>query len=211
MKKILLSVVALTILSANVLAENPDRYYLGLAYGQGDYSADGPSGAVIFLPGQNFRGSDPVVGIYGGYRFFDYLAVELNYSDHGSARDRYTINPDIAFIVSPNDRQRIESESLSVSALLSYPIAQLGAARQLRIFSSLGISQVKSEIGVYGGFSPSLPSLNRSDSERDQGYNYGLGLIAELTESLDLRVQWQRTDIDNLELSNTSLGLQFSF
>ncbi len=92
-----------------------------------------PSGTLVFLPGQDFRDSEQVTNFYAGYQLLDCLAVELNYGDHGSARDRYLINPDIAFIGSPNDRQRIESESLSVSALLSYPIAAFGEAGQLRI------------------------------------------------------------------------------
>jgi Outer membrane protein beta-barrel domain len=82
MKKKLLTVCALLLASAGALAAEPDHrgFYVGAMAGVTKLDDDG------LFAGLSFDDSGTGYGIFGGYKFFRYLAVEARLSNLGSYR-----------------------------------------------------------------------------------------------------------------------------
>ena len=204
--KRLSAAIALVLGAQQALAADAGKFYIGADAGSTQFSGDGPAKSVVFVDGQEFKDSDSSYGIHAGFQFTDWFAVELGYTDFGSATDNFKISPDIAFIVSPNTIQTVEAKGASLAGVFSY-----GLGADFAVFGVLGITAMDYEKTLSGGFSPVTGSLLERDSLSDQGLLYGVGAKYALSQSFNLRADLRRNDVGDFSLDTASVGLEYSF
>jgi opacity protein-like surface antigen len=204
--KCLSAVLALVLGAQRVMAADAGAFYIGADISATQFMGDGPAKSVVFVDGQKFKDSDSSFGIHAGFQFIDWFAVELAYTDFGSATDRFKISPDIAFIVSPNRIQTIAAKGASLAGVFSY-----GLGADFAIFGILGVAVMDYEKTLSGGFSPVRGSLLERDSLSDQGLVYGVGAKYALSQSFGLRVDLRRNDVGDFSLDTASVGVEYSF
>lgn len=198
--------IALVLGAQPVLAADTGKFYIGADIASTEFSGDGPAKSVVFVDGQTFRDSDSSYGIHAGFQFTDWFAIELGYTDFGSATDNFKISPDIAFIVSPNTIQTVEAKGASLAGVFSY-----GLGADFAVFGVLGVTAMDYEKTMSGGFSPVTGSLLEKDSLSDQGLLYGVGAKYALSQSFNLRADLRRNDVGDFDLDTISVGLEYSF
>jgi OOP family OmpA-OmpF porin len=211
MKKImqlttLASLMLLTVTSQQVFATESGRFFLGADVGSTQFKGDGPGKNSVFAAGQEFKDSDSSYGIHAGFQFTNWFAVELGYTDFGSATDRFKIKPDIVFIVAPNDTQTVEAKGTSLAGVFAY---SLDAG--FSIFGVLGVIAMEYDTTFSGGFSEATGSLLEKDSFSDQGLLYGVGAKYALSQSFGLRADLRRNDVGDFSLDTASVGVEYSF
>lgn len=200
------AVFALVMSAPHALATDAGKFYIGADAATTAFSGDGPAKSPVFVDGQQFKDSDSSYGIHAGFQFTDWFAIELGYTDFGSATDRFKISPDIAFIVSPNTIQTVEAKGASLAGVFSY-----GLGDDFSVFGTLGFTAMDYEKTLSGGFSPVTGSLLEKDSLSDQGLLYGVGAKYFLSQSLNLRADVRRNDVGDFSLDTASIGLEYSF
>ncbi len=198
--------IALVLGAQQALAAEVGKFYIGADAGSTQFSGEGPAKSIVFVDGQKFKDSDSSYGIHAGFQFTDWFAIELGYTDFGSATDSFKVNPDIAFIVSPNTIQTIDAKGASLAGVFSY---DLGA--DIAIFGVLGFTAMDYEKTLSGGFSPVTGSLLEKHSLSDQGLLYGVGAKYALSQSFNLRADLRRNDVGDFSLDTASVGLEYSF
>jgi len=204
--KTLGAAVSLMLGSPLATAADTGVFYIGADVGSTEFSGDGPGRNSVFTPGQAFKDSDTGYGVHGGFQFNAWFALELAYTDFGSATDHYKIRPDIAFIVAPNDTQTVEAQGISLAGAFSY-----GIGERFTVMGSLGISSLHFISRFSGGFSEATGSLLEGHRFSDQGLIYGIGARYAFTNSVNIRIELRRNDIGDFSLDRASLGLEYSF
>lgn len=204
--KVLSVCVGVALASQQALAANAGKFYVGADVGTTQVSGDGPAKDSVFVAGQNFKDSDTSHGLHVGFQFNDWFAVELGYTDFGRATDRFKIRPDIAFIVSPNDTQTVESKGVSLSGVFTYKLTS-----DFAVLGVVGVSSMDYKNTLSGGFSPVTGSLLERHSFSDQGLIYGVGASYAITESINLRADVRRNDVGDFSLDTTSVGVEYAF
>ncbi len=125
------------------------------------------------------RGDDTALGVFLGYQFNDYLAVEAGYMSTGELTVG-TVAPIAATAF-------VEVQGAKLVLLPQVPIGKLGA-----IFGKFGIMGGDTKIGA------DAPSLGFS--ARDSGYSgafvIGVGGAINLGNNVTLRVEWERLSFD---------------
>lgn len=197
---------ALVMSAQHALAADAGKFYIGADAGSTQFSGDGPAKSVVFVDGQKFKDSDSSYGVHAGFQFTDWFAIELGYTDFGSATDNFKISPDIAFIVSPNTIQTLEAKGASLAGVFSY-----GLGADFSVFGTLGVTAMEYDKTMSGGFSPMTGSLLEKDSLSDQGLLYGVGAKYALSQSFNLRADLRRNDVGDFSLDTASVGLEYSF
>ena len=211
MKKImqlttLASLMLLAVTSQHVFAAESGKFYLGANAGSTEISGDGPGKNSIFVAGQKFKDSDSSYGVHAGFQFTDWFAIELGYTDFGSATERFNIRPDVVFIVAPNDTQTVDAKGVSLAGVFSY-----GLGANFSVFGVLGITAMEYDATLSGGFSEITGSLLKKNSFSDQGLLYGVGVKYALSQSFNLRTEVRRNDVGDFSLDLVSVGLEYSF
>lgn len=204
--KYLAAAIVLASGAQQALAADAGKFYIGVDAGSTQFSGDGPAKSAVFVDGQEFKDSDSSFGVHAGFQFADWFAVELGYTDFGSATDNFKISPDIAFIVSPNTIQTIDAKGASLAGVFSY-----GLGADFAVFGVLGVTAMDYEKTLSGGFSPVTGSLLEKDSLSDQGLLYGVGANYALSQSFNLRAELRRNDVGDFSLDTASVGLEYSF
>lgn len=198
------------LLAPAVLQANPgdSGFYLGAATGTTEYAAGGPLDTQFtFDTGQEFSGDDSVTSLFSGYRFTSWFAIELAYSDHGSATKEFYLKPNVNFIVPPKNVQTIEASDMALRARLGYEFAN---GFGLHVLAGYSRADFGSEIS--GGLVPAdTDTLIRFESGSQSGTLYGAGASFAFTESIALEFNWQQREYDDIELEQTGLGLRYSF
>ena len=122
--------------------------------------------------------------LIGGWRFLDWLAVEGNYVDFGSADDRVF-----------GERIETQIDGLSLSAVGFLPVGPVD------LFARLGAINWDGETRS--------PTLGRgSDDGTDLAYGVG---VQFRVWSLSLRAEYEIFDIDGADLDMMSLGVTWTF
>jgi len=211
MKKImqltaLASLMLLTVTSQHVFATETGKFYLGADVGSTQFKGDGPGKNSVFIAGQEFKDSDSSYGLHAGFQFTNWFAVELGYTDFGSATDTFKIKPDIVFIVAPNDTQTVEAKGASLAGVFSYALSS-----SFNVFGVLGVTAMEYDATLSGGFSEVTGRLLEKNSFSDQGLLYGVGAKYALNDSFNLRVDVRRNDVGDFSLDTASVGLEYSF
>ncbi len=141
--------------------------------------------------------------IFAGYRFNQYIAVELGYQDFGDMDAKTRILSPVSGTVKTNT----DVDAFNLSVNLGAPITD-----EWSVFAKLGYmdwdADVKSKVSINGVNS----SSHNSDSGSD--FIWGLGFSYKINDSFDIRGDWDRLslggDIDT-DYDAYSLSVQFHF
>jgi OmpA-OmpF porin, OOP family len=204
--KYLGATLALILATQGATAADAGKFYVGADIGSTHFSGDGPGTDSIFEPGQTFKDSDTSYGLHVGFQFADWFAVELGYSDFGSATDKFAIKKGIFFIVAPNDTQTLDAKGASLTGVFSYNLTSSFA-----ILGAVGVSSMNYKNTLSGGFSEVTGSLLERHSFSDQGLIYGVGARYTLSDSVALRADLRRNDVGDFNLDMASVGVEYSF
>jgi len=211
MKKILLSIITIGVLSTSLFSgQNSDGAYIGLGYGVTGYSDDDYLNKELNL--DNLDKSDSGFKVYGGYQFNNIVAVEGSYTDYGE------FSADQSF--------KNKSKSFSVAANLGYSFLD----GQLRPFGIIGLGYANTSFNNY----PTSTYDNSTGTYTiitppDKGHgtiHYGLGIQYEpdILQGAGIRLAYE-SDIYSMTFERTGsedktyteslgiayLGIQYKF
>ncbi len=204
MKRLIIQLFLVAVFSESVLAED-SNLYLGVGYGQADYEGKTIRN-IAFESGQKLEDSAQFAEIYLGFQVSKHLALELGYADFGEVEETYRLNPDVVFIVSPNDTEEVDAKRLSISTLLQYP-----ATDNLSLYVMVGYAYFDIERKQSGGFSPSSGGLSLSDSNHEGGILYGVGARYALSDRFAFRLQWADANTDDMDAQTLGLSLEVKY
>ena len=156
MKKVLLSLSALVLLSTASFAEEAKNSGLYAGLGYGITSLDLEANGI-----KDFDGGSNGLKIYGGYQFNKVVGIELAYNDFGKFDGKYGTN----YSESPTN--------ISLSANLGYAFLD----GQLRPFTTLGLGQMNLTRNGYENRRSETYSLDKTLIS----FNAGLGLTYKPT------------------------------
>lgn len=194
---LLLGLFALPAMAAQPL------FYLTAGMGAG--TAKGPGVATMeFESGQKFSDSANLFSLGLGFRIGSSFSVEAEYMDLGKFREQYQLDPDIVYIVAPNDTEELETKGLSISAVYT-----LGTFDPVDVLALVSFTTFDIDRALTGGFSPQLGELDQYLGETESGLGYGLGAKMQLTEGMAVRAQWMRHDMGRYDLDVLGLKLEY--
>lgn len=187
MKKV---VMGMSILVSSLLpmtdaeAEDSSIYY-GIGLGSAQFSGDAIDDD-IFVSGQELSDDAAAYSVFLGYQVNRHLSFELGYVDFGKVSERYRLDPDIVFVVAPNNTVSIESDGFTIASLFEYPVTE-----RLGVFGLLGFSYLDVDRRVYGG-----DTGPDSSSNTEGEVFYGAGFKYTLADNLRIPFAWKHYDID---------------
>jgi len=236
MRKQLVAVVAISLLSASAFAEaSKEGWFAGVSAGAAKVNENAFRGPTYVVQSDvvSVDDKDASLQVWGGYRLADWFSMEARYSTLGE----YVTNGDGT---AGQDQDKTEAEALSVHMKLIWPFGDSG----FDVYGQLGLGIAKwdSDFTVIE-FEDGIPPLNGqsrfSASGTEPAVSYGVGvrwtIIPQLT--VQLAVDAYRFDgagtfsyvtaIDpgppevaitkdqqvkfDADILTTSLGLQYNF
>lgn len=154
--------------------------YLGGSVGQSGVDID----EVGFDDG-DFSGDATAYKVIAGWRFLDWLSIEGNYVDLGSADE--TVD---------GDRFEVDASGVSLSAVGFLPIGPVD------LFARVGIIDWDADISIEGF---------GSGSDDGTDLTYGVGAQFRVW-GLSLRAEYEQFDIDDVDTADLiSLGVTWTF
>jgi len=200
-------------------------FYVGALAGQSETDIDKSSADALirseFGPvlSSSTDESDTAFGVFAGYQFLPWLAVEAAYQDLGEA----TYQASTSVFVSPPPRfvpvaTEIKSEvkAASVSALFIAPLGD-----QFALGASLGVASTDAKFTVSAN-APGVPGASASDSASQTNTSGVFGVHFEWAPmpQLGVRVQYQRykdvggdsdEDVDGFDVTVLSANALWRF
>lgn len=138
----------------------------------------------------DFEGDDTGYKLFGGYRFFRYLAIEASVFDLGNIEDSvlgFTVQADL-------------------KGLDAYAVGVLPAGRVVQFFGKAGYARWEFEAAIFDD----VERLTRNDSGTD--FTYGIGATFRLNRHLALRAEWEVFELESADnLSFASVGIEIGF
>ena len=179
---LLASILALSPLSPVYADENPaQNIYFGVGVSLTDLQLNEDNIlANINLNGQyQFDNSSPAFKLFAGYRFDQYLAIEMDYTSFGNTAIDNGNQKTILF----------SADSLVISMALNYPVTQ-----NIDLYGKLGVS---------AWIMDSSREILKTDGT---GMAYGVGLDINLygEKTRVMRVEWLEQSFDDVFLSQSS-------
>jgi OOP family OmpA-OmpF porin len=197
-KKMIFLSTALATLAFPALAQSPlPRWYAGIAGGQAQVGTElvrnRESTLVNVDPAtihSDFDSKDTAWKVFGGFRFNQMLAVEVNYADLGSHRFTTSfVGGDPAAAGSMTIGHKISG--FGADAVLSAPIGE-----RFAVFGRVGAFRSRLEAdAVLGGsvvFSNSPGDRQRSVTLNETVVKFGFGGDWWFTHNAALRLEWER-------------------
>ena len=178
-KAIVLAAVALAgcIAASSIGAAETGGVYAGLGVGE----ATNESG--------EFKGSDTLFKLVGGYSFNKYFAFEVAYVDAGTQEDR------IGDVEVAN-----ESSGVIASVLARAPFSE-----SVAVFAKLGYAFYDAEATVRRG------DARESESDSDESPAYGVGIELAVWRGLRLRGEYELVDVNEGDFDMVSVGAVYKF
>jgi len=188
----LLAITAVATLSTPVLADDHD-FYLGASLGTAK-----ANDACDDLDEVSFVGScderDTAGKLFAGYQFTSNWGIEAFYADFGEADAKGTIG------ASPATAE-FDADGFGVAATATWDINE-----QFSVFGKLGLLRWD----VDGKASIGAASAAGDDSGTDIMFGAGIGY--SFTESLGVRVEWERfNDVADADIDLITGGIVYSF
>jgi OOP family OmpA-OmpF porin len=138
----------------------------------------------------DFEGDDTGYKLFGGYRFFRYLAIEASVFDLGNIEDSvlgFTVQADL-------------------KGLDAYAVGVLPAGRVVQFFGKAGYARWDFEAAIFDD----AERLTRDDSGTD--FTYGIGATFRLSRHIALRAEWEVFELETADnLSFASVGIEVGF
>ena len=182
---IVLGIASLSIVSLNADAEAPETY---IGIGQGEYKFEFDSDDID----TDFEDDQGVSRIYIGSKFSETVGIEFSFLEFDDANQ---------------NNLETEIEGLSLAGILSAPLSE-----HFSVFGKAGWFSWQADVDGQIGTGPAAISFS-NEYEGDDLF-YGLGLKLGLTNHVDLRVDYDRYELDeeiDPELDILSANVQFVF
>lgn len=181
MKKTALILAIGTLISASAMAA--DDFYAGANIGRGKLEADAGNGF-------NISKTDTSWDVFGGVKLNPNFAAEIGYRDLGDAK-----------FSESGVNGKLSATAMQVSALGILPISN-----EVEVFGRLGLAHIKGKSEFSGA------GLSIRDSESKNRAVMGIGAKYNLSKDFSLRTEYTSyAKIDDVRLSNLSVGAQFNF
>ncbi|MBX2867591.1 MAG: outer membrane beta-barrel protein [Acidiferrobacterales bacterium] len=148
---------------------------------EGFYIGAGVSQA--FIDERGFDEDDTGSKLFGGYQLNDYLAIEGAYYDFGDINDG--------------------SSSTEIDGLSAAIVGKLPVSNHIALFGKVGGHEWDAD--VTGAASGQISSDSDSDAF------YGLGVEYNISQSISLRAEVERYEVEDLDVDVATVGLSFNF
>jgi OmpA-OmpF porin, OOP family len=164
-----------------------NHLYAGASIGQ-SYVKEWCEGAPA---GVNCDDNDTAWKVFGGYQFHPNFAVELGYTDLGSAS-----------LSSGTVRGTVESSAFELVGVGSFPVGG-----RLALYGKLGFYR-----GEISGRVTAGSSTRFADSDEGTEITFGLGARIDFNHNFAARLEWQKyNDFSGSDIDVLSVGLLYRF
>lgn len=181
-------------------------WYIGASVGQSEFDLGSGAelDALLLTDGitstTTTDDSDTGWKLFGGFAFSENFAVEAGYVDFGESEFNTTVTaPAIAAGVY---NTAVETTSFYVDLVGTVPVTD-----SFNVFGKVGFNRWDVEGTI------SVPGFGSGTILEDDGNDvtYGVGASYSFTDSVAVRGEWERFDIDGEDMDLLSLGIQYSF
>ncbi len=186
---------------------NFDGWYAGLGVGQSHYRdlASSINSAVASVGGTSRTSVSPLSEgwkVYGGYQFNKYLALEGGYTNLNDAHANTTITAPSTGTI----RTNVATDAWSLAAVGTYPITD-----KFSVMGKVGAAYVLTEITAKATGSGS--GTTASVAVGDDSYRpvYGMGVSYALLDNLNLRAEYERFDLKDINIDLITAGVAVKF
>lgn len=185
--------LAAAIASATATAATTDEsgWYVGASAGRSTFD----------YPGFDEIDED-AYGVHGGYRFNRHFAIEGGYADQGS--QRYVIDCAPGVLCVPEAYPIVIDQSVDRFDLSLVGILPLG--EQFDLFGKVGYARATFDERFKQGM---LPATGFSEDYSET--IYGVGGRWHFTPAWSLRLEWDRSGMDDVDVDSYWLGVEFRF
>jgi len=216
-KTVKLLVASIVAIAANSAIAESGKWYIGVGAGQSSYNdwvsqADitafkdefGSSlGVVNFDGAQSANSDDSPFGfkLFGGYSFYENIAVEFSYLNMGEVDANSSASGTFYDAVGNSldgdlfATAKAKVDALTLDVNLSVPITSVAA-----LIVKGGVYAADTKLEIDAGGSISAENYNYSKTEGSTGLHYGIGINFKVTDAIGLRAEWER--LDNVEAND---------
>lgn len=186
---------------------NFDGWYAGLGVGQSHYRdlASSINSAVASVGGTSRTSVSPLSEgwkVYGGYQFNKYLALEGGYTNLNDAHANTTITAPSAGTI----RTNVATDAWSLAAVGTYPITD-----KFSLMGKVGAAYVLTEITAKATGSGSGTTAGVAVGDDSYRPVYGLGVSYALLDNLNLRAEYERFDLKDINIDLITAGVAVKF
>lgn len=186
---------------------NFDGWYGGLGFGQSRYRnlASSIDSAVASVGGTSTTsesGRSEGWKVYTGYQFNKYLGVEGGYANLNDATAHTAITAPVAGTI----RTNVATDAWTLAVVGTYPLTD-----KFSVMGKVGAAYVLTEVRAQatGAGSGTTASIAVGDDSY-QPY-YGVGVSYALLDNLNLRAEWERFDMDDINVDLMTAGIAVKF
>ena len=197
MKKFVLAAATAAVLAATpAFAADDSGLYIGA--GLGNFALDSQG----LFDGKDFDGSDIGFKVFGGYKFMEYLAVEVEYMDGGEPDDNYNVGND-----SP---ERLRANA-GFTGFIGSAVGILPIGESFDLFAKAGFIMwdADGDAKVFDGDT----TLERASFDNDgTDFAWAVGGTWYIMEALGLRAEYQGfeiSDFNSVDFASASVIWRF--
>ena len=190
MRFIFTVIAAAALFASPAFAADDGGFYVGA--GVGSFGLDSN-----VTEGVDFSGDDTAFKVFGGYGFNQYIAVELEYIDGGTAEDSYSDGVDTLKV-------GIDVSGFNASVVGAWPIGE-----QFKVFGKIGMLFWDADFDAKLNGAPVLDG-DTSDSGED--FSWGVGGSFDFTDNFGAQIEYQGfeiEDVDTADLISASVYWRF--
>jgi opacity protein-like surface antigen len=190
MRFIFATVAAAALFASPAFAADDGGFYVGAGLGSASIDID-------LIEGVDFSGDDTAFKVFGGYGFNQYIAVELEYIDGGTAEDSYSDGVDTLKI-------GIDLSGFNANVVGAWPIGE-----QFKIFGKIGMLFWDADFNakLNGVLIP-----DGEDSDSGEDFSWGVGASWDFTDNIGAQIEYQGfeiEDVDTADLISASVYWRF--
>jgi OOP family OmpA-OmpF porin len=173
------------VLSATLLAvlASTSAFAASAADDSGFYAGAGVGQS--FVDERGYDDEDTAFSVFGGYQFNRYFALEGAYTDFGK------IEPEAA-------GSELEADTVSLTAVGTVPITDKFSA-----YAKAGFSR--------WNLDTELPALTNTADDSGTDPTYGLGVQYKINDAVSLRGEYNRFEVEDIDLDVAQLQVRYSF
>lgn len=173
------------VLSATLLAvlASTTAFAASAADDSGFYAGAGVGQS--FVDERGYDDEDTAFSVFGGYQFNRYFALEGAYTDFGK------IEPEAA-------GSALEADAVSLTAVGIVPITDNFSA-----YAKAGFSR--------WNLDTELPALTNTADDSGTDPTYGLGVQYKINDAVSLRGEYNRFEVEDIDLDVAQLQVRYSF
>jgi OOP family OmpA-OmpF porin len=193
MKKFVLAAATAAVLAATpAFAADDSGLYIGA--GLGNFSLDSSG----IFQGKDFDGSDIGFKVFGGYKFMEYLAVEVEYIDGGEPDDNYNVG---------NESPARLKSNVGVSGFVGSAVGILPIGESFDLFAKAGFILWDAD-GKASILNDNGTVARQSYGNDGTDFAWAVGGTWYIMEELGLRAEYQGfeiSDFNSVDFASASI------